>query len=200
MLISHSLRTITLASVVASLASTASLVFLATASCSASPNWRTRSLCFFEFRWFSYAEHQLKLIIWNPSSQCCGSMTFWCGSGSFYFHHGPSRWQQKTNFFITFFCILLLEGTFTLFPKIKSKKKSHKTVKNQGFSYHSCCMIAGSGSGSTPLTNGFGSGSGRPKNMWIRIRNTAGSIKIFGKFREVALPFLLVKCFLQAIQ
>jgi hypothetical protein len=36
-------------------------------------------------------------------------------------------------------------------------------------------MIEGSGSGSTPLTSG--SGSGRPKNMWIRwirirIRNT----------------------------
>jgi hypothetical protein len=32
-------------------------------------------------------------------------------------------------------------------------------------------MIEGSGSGSIPLTSG--SGSGRPKNMWIRIRNTA---------------------------
>jgi hypothetical protein len=29
---------------------------------------------------------------------------------------------------------------------------------------------AGSGSGSIPLTSG--SGSGRPKNVWIRIRNT----------------------------
>ncbi len=28
------------------------------------------------------------------------------------------------------------------------------------------------GSGSIPLTSGSGSGSGRPKNMWIRIRNT----------------------------
>ncbi len=34
-------------------------------------------------------------------------------------------------------------------------------------------MIEGSGSGSIPLTNGSGSGSMRPKNMWIRIRNTA---------------------------
>jgi hypothetical protein len=42
-------------------------------------------------------------------------------------------------------------------------------------------MIEGSGSragsGSIPLTNG--SGSGRPKNMLIRIRNTAGSGQIF---------------------
>ncbi len=39
----------------------------------------------------------------------------------------------------------------------------------QGFSYYFCLMIEGSwaGSGSIPLTNG--SGSGRPKNMWIRI-------------------------------
>jgi hypothetical protein len=37
-------------------------------------------------------------------------------------------------------------------------------------------MIEGFGSGSIPLTCGFGSGSWRPKNMWIRwirIRNTA---------------------------
>jgi hypothetical protein len=37
-------------------------------------------------------------------------------------------------------------------------------------------MIEGSGSvagsGSIPLTNGSGSGSRRPKNRWIRIRNT----------------------------
>jgi hypothetical protein len=50
--------------------------------------------------------------------------------------------------------------------------------RNQGFSYSFCFMIEGSGSGSRagsgsiPLTNGSGSGSGRPKNTWIRIRNT----------------------------
>jgi hypothetical protein len=48
--------------------------------------------------------------------------------------------------------------------------------RNQGFSNYICLMIersgsgsrVGSGSGSIPLTNG--SGSGRPKNTWIRIR------------------------------
>ena len=39
---------------------------------------------------------------------------------------------------------------------------------NQGFSYYFCLMIEGSGAGygSIPLTSG--SGSGRPKYMWIR--------------------------------
>jgi hypothetical protein len=39
-------------------------------------------------------------------------------------------------------------------------------------------MKDGSGSGSITLTSGSRSGSRRPKNMWIRIRNTAG-IKLF---------------------
>ncbi len=58
----------------------------------------------------------------------------------------------------------------------KKSKISHKTVgRYHGFSYYFCLMIAGPGSesGSIPLNNG--SGSRRPKNMWIRIRirNTA---------------------------
>jgi hypothetical protein len=53
------------------------------------------------------------------------------------------------------------------FSKIKIKKKPQNSI-NQGFSYYSCLMIEGSGSGfgSIPPTNG--SGSRRPKNMWIR--------------------------------
>jgi hypothetical protein len=42
--------------------------------------------------------------------------------------------------------------------------------RNQSFSYYFCLMIKGSGS--IPLTNGSGSGSRRPKNTWIRIRNS----------------------------
>jgi hypothetical protein len=61
----------------------------------------------------------------NFSNQCCGSMTFWGGSGSgtadpclwlmdpdpdpesgfCYFRHWPSRCQQKTNFLIQFFLL-----------------------------------------------------------------------------------------------
>ncbi len=134
-------------------------------------------------------------------NHCCGSMTFWggsgsadpClwlmdpdsdldpGSGSCYFRHWPSRCQQKTNFFTQFFsAYYFLKLHLHHFSKIKSQKESQSS-RNQGFSYYFCIIIegsgsgsrAGSGSGSTPLTSG--SGSWRPKNMWIRwirIRNT----------------------------
>ncbi len=51
------------------------------------------------------------------------------------------------------------------FSKIKSQKESQNS-RNQGFSYYFCMMIEGSGS--IHLTSG--SGSKRPKNMWIWIR------------------------------
>jgi hypothetical protein len=63
------------------------------------------------------------------------------------------------------------------FSKIKIQKESQNS-RNQGFSYFFCIIIegsgsrAGSGSESKPLTSESGSGSWRPKNTWIRIRNT----------------------------
>jgi hypothetical protein len=54
----------------------------------------------------------------------------------------------------------------------------------QGFSYYFCMMIEGSGS--IPLTSGAGSGSWRPKNMWIRIRNTAS--ELLSEFYTGTLP------------
>ncbi len=108
-------------------------------------------------------------------------MTFWCGSGSV----DPCLWLIDPNIFIIdlqdankkqikkfFFCTLLFEGTFTSFFKDKKSKRSHKAVEIEVFPYYFCLMMEGSGSGSIPLTNGSGSGSRRPKNMWIRIRNT----------------------------
>ncbi len=95
------------------------------------------------------------------------------GSGSCYFCHLPSRCQQKPNFLTQFFCFLLFEDTHTFtvhhISKIKNQKESQNS-RNQGFSYYFCMMIEGSrsgvGSGLIPLTSG--SGSRRPKNMWIR--------------------------------
>jgi hypothetical protein len=79
--------------------------------------------------------------------------------------------NKKQIFEHIFFCLLLFEGTFTLFFKDKSQKESQNS-RIQGFSYYFCMMIEGSGSragsGSIPQTSG--SGSGRPKNTWIRIR------------------------------
>ncbi len=88
--------------------------------------------------------------------------------------------SKKLIFWHNIFCLLLFEGKFTSFFKDKKLKESQNS-RNQGFSYYFCMIIEGSGSragsGSIPLTPG--SGSLRPKNMWIRwiwiwiwIRNT----------------------------
>ncbi len=125
-----------------------------------------------------------------------GSMPLTNGSGfrsgsgceSFYFHHWPSSCQQKTNWFKKVFrYITFLRYLYIIF-KDKKSKRCQKTVE-QGFSYYICLMIvgsgsgsrAGSGSGSIPLTNGSESGCGRPKNTWIRIRNTA----TYCKFKKI---------------
>jgi hypothetical protein len=65
-----------------------------------------------------------------------------------------------------FFCLVLYEGTFTSFSKRKSLKEGSGS---------------GSRAGSIPLTNG--SGSRRPKNMWIRwirIRKTGFHMGVGG--------------------
>jgi hypothetical protein len=72
----------------------------------------------------------------------------------------------KNNFKKMFFCILLIEGTFTSFFKGKKSKRSHKTEEIKFLFYYFRLIIEGSGSGSIPLTNG--SGSRRTKNTWIR--------------------------------
>ncbi len=74
-------------------------------------------------------------------------------------------------FLFTFFNLILDAPRTSFFKNKKSKRVTNS--RNQGFFYYFCMMIEGSGSGSIPLTNG--SGSGRPKNKWIRwirIRNT----------------------------
>ncbi len=94
---------------------------------------------------------------------CCGSVTFWYGSGSCYFHQWPSRWQDG---------LLLREATFTSFFKIKSYEEVTKQYgRNQKCSSYFFLMVEGSGS--VPLTNRSGYGSWKPKNLRIWIRNIA---------------------------
>jgi hypothetical protein len=107
--------------------------------------------------------------------QCSGSMTFWGGSES----AAPCFWlmyldpaifvidlkdaSKKLIFNTIFSAYYFLKVHLHHFSKIINQKVSQNR-RNQGFSYYSCMMIEGSGS--IPLTKG--SGSGRPKNMWIR--------------------------------
>ncbi len=65
----------------------------------------------------------------ETKNQCCGSVTFWygSGSGSCYFRQWPTRWQQKIHFFLRFFANYS-EATFT--SKVIKKSQNRR---NQGF-------------------------------------------------------------------
>ncbi len=55
-----------------------------------------------------------------------GSMPLTNGSGSCYFRHWPSRWQQKTNFLTQFFLLITFWSyIYIIFQGLKVKK-SHK--------------------------------------------------------------------------
>jgi hypothetical protein len=64
--------------------------------------------------------------------QCCGSMTFWGGSGSGFadpaIFVNDLQDASKKLIFYNFFCLLLFEGTFISFFKDKKSKKGHKIV------------------------------------------------------------------------
>ncbi len=77
------------------------------------------------------------------------------GSGSCYFRHWPSRCQKKLICLKNFSVYYFLEVHLHHFSKEKSQNESQNIF----------AMMIG-GSGSIPLTNG--TGTGRPKNMWIR--------------------------------
>ncbi len=95
------------------------------------------------------------------------------------------KMPAKNQFFITIFsACYFLKVHLHYFSKIKIQKESLNS-RIQGFSYYFCMIIqgsgsrGGSGSGSIPLTSGSESGFGRPKNTWIRIRNTATRSNLF---------------------
>jgi len=80
--------------------------------------------------------------------------------------------SKKINFPAYYFLKLHLHH----FSKTKSQKESQNS-RNQGFSYYFCMMIEGSG-------------SARPKNMWIRwirIRNTDNKGIYQRKWRFISL-------------
>ncbi len=75
--------------------------------------------------------------------------------------------------------------------------KESQNSRNQGFSYYFCMIIEGSGSGSIPII----SGSGRPKNMWIRwiririrIRIRKFKFKFKWMFTQVFMIWIIACC------
>ncbi len=92
-----------------------------------------------------------------------------CGSGSYYFRHWPSQDANEILIFKKVFLIITFWMYMYIIFKDKKSKKSQSS-RNQGFSYFFCWVIEGPDP--DPYL-GSGSGSRRPKNMWIRIRNTA---------------------------
>jgi hypothetical protein len=103
------------------------------------------------------------------------------GSGSCYFITDLQDARKKLIFSTIFSAYYFFKLHLHHVSRIKSQKESQNS-RNKGFSYYFCMMIEGSGSGSIPLTSG--SGSWRPKNMWIRwirirIRNTEGNKEMY---------------------
>ncbi len=118
--------------------------------------------------------------------QCCGSMTFWSGSGSG--SADPCLWlmdpdpaffvidlqdaSKKLIFNTIFFCLLLFKGKFTSFFKIKCQKESQIKVFLTIFAWWY------KDPDPDPYIWLVDPDPGGPKNMWIRwiriwIRNTA---------------------------
>ncbi len=96
--------------------------------------------------------------------------------------------KTKTIFFIFIFSAYFFLKVH-LHHFSKDKKSKRVTNRRKQGTYYFCMLIERSGSGSIPLTNG--SGSGRLKNMWIRIR-----IRIRNTDRQSTEWFIENKAFL----
>ncbi len=64
---------------------------------------------------------------WKSRNQCCGSVTFWCGSVPL-FDRSTTSILLFLSVTFKFFCLLLFEATFISFLKDKKSRRSHKTV------------------------------------------------------------------------
>ncbi len=96
--------------------------------------------------------------VWSREKQCCGYMTFGVDTDPAIFVTDLPD-TKKTNY-VKFSCLLLYEGTFTSFIKVKKSINRRKNYQSSFFYFF--CLIEESG-------------SRRPKNIrirWIRIRNT----------------------------
>jgi hypothetical protein len=71
--------------------------------------------------------------------------------------------NKKTNFKRKFFCLLLIDGTFTSFFKDKKSKRSQKTGIKVFLYYFIFCLKI-EGYGSVPLANGSGSRGAKNKD------------------------------------
>ncbi len=106
--------------------------------------------------WGARSENRTQACLTSPrnTNQCCGSMTFWCGSGSGSADQclglmprtngsrsgsGPAifiidlQGAKKNQMKKKLFCIFLFKGTLALFFKDKKSKRSHKTVEIKVF-------------------------------------------------------------------
>ncbi len=102
-------------------------------------------------------------------TQCCGSVTFWYGSGS---AQWLTRWQKKIFFVI--FCLLLFEGTFTSVFIDKKSTTSHKVEEIKNFLTFFAC------SWKDPDPDPYKiSGSRRTNNIRIRIHNSLEPLVFF---------------------
>jgi hypothetical protein len=134
-------------------------------------------------------------VLAESVNQCCGSVTFWYGSGS----ADPCLWLMDPDpaifvidlqeaFKNYFLLITFWRYIYIIFQILKCRREVTKNSRNQRFFLTFLLDDKGSGSGSVPLTNGiririrtqnstnkdFSSyfcfiieGSGRPKNIWI---------------------------------
>jgi len=105
-------------------------------------------------------------------------VTFWYGSEFCFFRQWPSRWQQKIIVFLSFLLITFWRYIYIIFQRKKAIKSQNRG--NQGFScYYFCLMIEGSG-------------SGRSKNIRIRI-TVWNSVKTKGTQDRFPIE-LIIQC------
>ncbi len=144
-----------------------------------------------------YRIHDILVWIWI---RVHGSMPLTNGSGSgfirglLFYVIDLQEINQEISFLNVFLLFTFWRYIYITFQRLIVQMELQNS-RNQGYSYYFCLMIDGSGfrsesearSRSTPLTNGSGSRSGRPKAKplwirWIRIRNTDFStiLRAFG--------------------